>query len=288
MDNNSEETVTMNEAERSEFSSYIANRFEGCEEDPSQDTSFLIPWEGIVFYAGIAGAAEAINSKVIPKRPVIFRSPDLVSISIEDSFAGQIPVISVKDPLDFEDLVTNTVYKGIRPDNLEKTGASFVFGKTTRFIIVSAKPYSNVPASDLGLEDAEWAEKSLKLRFGHECTHYYTKQTFGISNNILHDEIMADFTGLYEAFGFYRAEWFLRFMGLVGESGGRLIFYTKDLSEKVRNSVSSLLTKAAYGLEEWSRTEEFCSLSVAGRINRMCRLGLEGMCSMTGQSEKNI
>ena len=58
--------------------------------------------------------------------------------------------------------------------------------------------------------EKDWCEKSLLLRQAHECTHYLTKQTYGISNNILHDEIMADFIGMYEAFGFYKAEWFQR------------------------------------------------------------------------------
>ena len=186
-------------------------------------------------------------------------------------------MIRVQDVSDFEDLVTNIAYKGIRPDNIEKTGASFLHGKTTRYIILSAKPYSNVPASELGLDEAEWSEKSMQIRFGHECTHYFTKQTYGITNNILHDEIMADFTGVYETFGLFKAEWFLRFMGLIGESGGRLIFYTAELSDSGRKEVSEMLTEAAYGLERWSQTGEFSAMTTGERIKNMCRMGLTGM-----------
>ena len=50
-------------------------------------------------------------------------------------------------------------------------------------------------------DDAEWKKKSLTLRKHHECTHYFTKQVYGISENILHDEVMADFIGMYETFG---------------------------------------------------------------------------------------
>ena len=262
------------------LSAYIANRFEGCTELPEQDTAFLKLWEGIVLFSSLYGAAEAINTKVCPKRPVSFRSPDQVSLRIEDSFAGRIPVIRVQDVSDFEDLVTNVAYRGIRPDNIEKTGASFIHGKTTRYIILSTKPYSNVPATDLGLDEAEWSEKSMELRFGHECTHYFTKQTYGITNNILHDEIMADFIGIYETFGFFKAEWFLRFMGLIGESGGRLIFYTAELSESARREVSELLTKAANGLESWSQTEDFSAMTTGERVKRMCRMGLAGMVEL--------
>lgn len=268
----------LNEAEQVEFSAYIANRFDGCEEIKEPDTDFLKVWDSIIYYSDLFGAASAINTKVCPKRPVAFNSPDSIGIKMYMSFAGKIPIIYVRDTADFEQLVTNVGYKGERPEGLEKTGAMFLSGKTTRFIILSAKPYSNVPAAELGLDDEkDWAEKSLILRRGHECTHYFTKQTYGITNNILHDEVMADFIGMYEAFGFYKAEWFLRFMGIIEGSGGRLTFYTKDLSPKVRDAVSELLTVAAYRLEEWSNTKGFKTLNNPGRIKIMCRKGLAGM-----------
>lgn len=272
-----EDFPELNDEERAELLEYTANRFEGCSEIPEADTGFLELWEKFEGYCEDVGAASVINECVCPKRPVEFRSPDSVSIKVEDSFAGRIPVIRIKDPADFENVVVNVAYKGIRPDNIEKTGASFVFGKTTRFMILSTKPYSNIPAKDLGLEEAFWAEKSMELRFGHECTHYFTKMTYDITKNILHDELMADFTGMYEAFGFYRAEWFLRFMGLEGESGGRLIFYTSNLSPEVRDAVSGMLRKAAYNLERWSETEEFGAMSTGDRIKYMCKEGLAGL-----------
>lgn len=192
----------LNDTEKVEFSAYIANRFENCEEVNEQDTDFLKVWDSIIYCAGLFGAADAINKKVCPNRPVEFNSPDTVEIKMYISFAGKIPIIYIRDTADFKQLVTNVAYKGVRPDGLEKTGASFISGKTTRFIILSAKPYSNVPADELELDDEEWTEKSMLLRRGHECTHYFTKQTYGIVNNILHDEIIADFIGMYEAFGF--------------------------------------------------------------------------------------
>ena len=271
----------LNAEEREIFREYTANRFAGAEEIEEPDVSFLKMWERIVGYAGMFGADQAVNKMICPGRPVTFNSPETAEIRICDSFAGKIPVIYVRDTADFENVVTNVAYKGVRPDNLSETGASFLSNKSTRFIILSAKPYSNVPAAELGLPDAaEWAEKSLLLRQGHECTHYFTKQTFGITNNILHDEIMADFMGMYEAFGFYRAEWFLRFMGIVEGSGGRLIFYTKDLPENVRRAVSRLAELAAYNLEKWSRTDAFRAMTRAERVKCMCKWGLEGMLRM--------
>lgn len=264
--------------ENTELIAYIANRFEGVAESVGHDTGFLEAWEGIISFAEMFGAVNAINTKVCPKRPLVFRSPRTVEMKIYDSFAGRIPIIYVRDPTDFEQLVTNVAYKGVRPENISQTGASFISGRTTRFIILSAKPYSNVPASELGINnDSDWLEGSMLLRRGHECTHYYTKQTYGIANNILHDEIMADFIGMYEAFGYYKAEWFLRFMGLIEGSGRRVVFYTKDLSPNVVMAVSELLTKIAYRLEEWSNTKDFKALSTAERIRIMCKKGLAGM-----------
>lgn len=183
----------------------------------------------------------------------------------------------MEDVADFEDLVTNTAYRGERPDNIDKTGASFIHGNTVQYMILSYKPYSNVPAGVLGLDETEWKEKSMQLRFGHECTHFFTKRSYGISNNIVHDEVMADFIGMYESFGFYKAEWFLRFMGLWGNDGGRIIFYTKDLSENVRKAVAELMREASYGLERWSKTDVFAAMTVGERIRQMCREGLTGM-----------
>lgn len=264
--------------EKNSFAEYTANRFGSCEELAERDEAFLAAWGSIITFSVINGAAEAINTKVCPKRPVKFRSPDGVRIEMYDSFAGRIPIIYVSDTGDFEDLVTNVAYKGERPANISQTGASFLSGKTTRFIILSAKPYSNVPAAELGLDDeAEWEEKSMLLRRGHECTHYFTRQTYGIFNNILHDELMADFTGMYETFGAYKAEWFLRFMGVIPGSGGRMIFYTEELSENVRKAVAELLTEATYSLERWTAEDSFKALTTGDRIKLMCHKGLAGI-----------
>lgn len=268
----------LNSEEKQIFKAYCANRFEDAEEIETPDTSFLKAWDRIIAYADMFGPVQAVNKLICPSRPVTLASPETMEIKLYDSPAGRIPILYVRDTADFEQLVTNIAFRGERPEHLSETGAFFLSNKTTRFIILSAKPYSNVPAAELGLPDeAEWEEQSLILRRGHECTHYFTKQTYGITNNMLHDEIMADFMGMYEAFGFYRAEWFLRFMGVISGSGGRLLFYTKDLPENVRRAVSRLAEIIACGLESWSLTEGFRAMTIAERIKWMCRTGLEGM-----------
>ena len=268
----------LNDEERAVFGEYTKNRFADAEEIEKPDTHFLALWDRILIYSGLAGVDRAINDKICAKRPVDFRSPQTLKMEIYDSVAGKIPIIYVRDTDDFEQLVTNIAYQGNRPKNISATGASFISGKTTRFIILSAKPYSNVPAMELGLPDeADWEEKSLILRRGHECTHYFTKQTYGITNNILHDEIVADFIGMIEAFGFYKAEWFLRFMGIIEGSGDRLSFYTGNLPENVQKAVSKLAELCAYKLEKWSLTDGFHTLTTGERIKYMCKAGLNGL-----------
>ena len=275
------EKTGLNEEERTIFDEYTKNRFEGAEEIETPDTSFLALWERIVLYADMFGADRVINDKICPKRPVSFNSPGTLTMKMYDSAAGRIPVIYVCDTDDFEQLVTNVAYRGVRPESISQTGASFIHGAKTRLIILSAKPYSNVPANELGLEDEnDWAEKSLILRQDHECTHYFTKQTYGITNNILHDEMMADFIGMYEAFGFYRAEWFLRFMGIISGSGNRFVVYTNGLPENVCRAVTELAVISANGLERWSQSDGFKKMTKPERIKFMCKAGLEGFINL--------
>lgn len=271
----------LNNEEKGILEEYIKNRFDLAKESDVFDTDFLKVWKTIIDYGTVLGASKAINDKVCPKRPVEFRSPQSIEMEIYDSVAGEIPVIYARDSQDFEQLITNIAYKGIRPDNISSIGALFIYGNSTRFAILSAKSYSNVSASELGLSDEkDWEEKSLIIRRGHECTHYFTKQVYGITNNILHDEIMADFMGMYEAFGFFKAEWFLKFMGLIPGSGNRLIVYTEGLPENVRNALAEIAKTAAYNLENWSNTQEFKEMSLSDRIKHMCKLGIEGIINL--------
>lgn len=272
----------LDDEEQLVFKEYISNRFQDANEIDTPDTSFLEFWDKIIIYAGAFGVDRAINDKICPDRPVRFLAPEGLEIDIYQSIAGRIPIISVPDAEDFELLVTNIAYNGIRPDNISSTGASFISGKTTRFIILSQKPYSNVPAAELGLTDEEdYKKKSFFLRRGHECTHYFTRQTYGITNNILHDEVMADFIGMYEAFGFYKAEWFLRFMGIIEGSGKRLSFYTKELPVRVKKAVSRIAVLSSNALERWSLTDSFKAMSEGERIKYMCKCGLEKMALMS-------
>jgi hypothetical protein len=261
---------------------YLKNRFvipDGFENDAAlrnADDSFADRWKPVMERAEEAGAAEATAEYLLKGREMFhFRDPDGVRMQIYPSAAGRVPVITFRDTEDFENLAVSAAYGGKRPENLSRMGAIFLYNKSDRFIMLSSKPYSNVPAEELGLAEDDWAEKSMKIRLEHECTHYFTKQFFGSAANNLHDELIADFFGLENAFGFYKAEYFLRFLGLTGKSGGRFQVYLESLPEEVREEIRPLLEeivrKAASGAEAWSETQAFRKMDQVQRITFLCR-----------------
>jgi hypothetical protein len=126
-----------------------------------------------------------------------------------------------------------------------------------RFILLSDGPYSAVPAGDLGLGEAEWRELSLVIRRDHECAHYLTRRLFGSMRNNLLDELMADYAGLVGAVGRFRADWFLRFLGLEDfpryRAGARLDLYRgkPPLSDGAFVVLQRLIREAALSLERF-------------------------------------
>jgi hypothetical protein len=90
-----------------------------------------------------------------------------------------------------------------------------------RFVLLSGGPYSGVPAEAMGMEPEEWSQASITIRLEHECAHYFTRRVLGSMRNNLLDELLADYAGIVAAAGGFRADWFLRFMGLDVEDGCR-------------------------------------------------------------------
>ncbi|MBR5376114.1 MAG: hypothetical protein IK139_02430, partial [Lachnospiraceae bacterium] len=45
-------------------------------------------------------------------------------------------------------------------------------------IILSSGPYSNIPASDVGIAEEEWRRLSHSIRKYHECTHFICRRRF--------------------------------------------------------------------------------------------------------------
>ena len=256
------------------FTEYCKNHFVSYNENPAEDDSFLDFWHNFISDLEKKGAEQAINTMLVPKMPLSFNNSDEISAQIYDSVAGKIPVIKIKDTGDFEALVTNLIHKGKRPENLASTGASFVFGKSTRFIILSKKPYSNVSAKTMGLTDDDWQEKSMQIRLEHECTHFFTKKYFGTAQNHLHDELIADFFGICSAFGFYKADFFECFMGIKGTEGSRLSCYIPDCSENLFTVLKETASQSAKFLEELAKKEDFARLPHKEKIRRLCQIDL--------------
>ncbi|MCF2147149.1 hypothetical protein IQ276_011960 [Desmonostoc muscorum LEGE 12446] len=126
-----------------------------------------------------------------------------------------------------------------------------------KFVILSDGAYSNVSASDMGLEESQWQQLSLTIRLEHECTHYFTRRLFNSMRNNILDELIADYRGIVAARGYYRADWCLRFLGLESfpdyREGGRLQNYQGNppLSGGAFRTLQALVKAAAENLQRF-------------------------------------
>ncbi len=151
-----------------------------------------------------------------------------------------------------------------------------------RFMILSLGDYSNVSAQDMGLTEPEWWRLSLTIRLEHESTHYFTRRVFGLMRNNLLDELIADYRGIVAANGCYRADWFLRFMGLESfptyRQGGRLENYRGNLSDGSFKILQSLVVAAAINLEAFE-AKQINPINPAVMLIAICCLTLEELAS---------
>ena len=234
---------------------------------PSQGSSdFLLRWKPVIETANNVGVANAINRHLVRNDfHINFDMPEVVQLEVYDSFAGKIPIISTCNDSDFESLVQNIILKGKSYPHMKLQGAQFAHSKNNCFIILSHKPYSNTPAEVMGLDDATWREKSFIIRKHHEYAHFYTKKYFGSSRNNLHDELIADFCGIWAAFSHFRAEYFIKFL-----SQGRMKIYVDGLSTSGAEIIKKLAHLAAYKVEEWTVSSSFAQLSEVERVNYLC------------------
>jgi len=136
------------------------------------------------------------------------------------------------------------------------------------FILLTTTPYSGIPANDMGITAAEWRAKSLQIRIAHETTHYLTRRLFGSARNHVLDELIADYAGIVAACGRYRADWFLRFMGLEAfptyRTGGRLSYYRGQppLSDAAFCLLQQLVKAASENLERFHGGDATASAQV--------------------------
>ena len=262
---------------------------------PLEDEPFVESWET---YCGMAGDNGPIAAMRVPIRQLAFPirqgisqdpdyravirrgdpvascplatglhldRPDDVRLSLETTAAGRIPVITIADRGDFENILRAATRRNEPVSIPGSIGAMTVSGFNNwdrlhryrhaweernpggewskefkrvkdrrdlyqdRFILLSEGPYSGIAASELDLGEDEWLRLSGVIRLHHECTHYFTKRVFDSTGNNVVDEIVADYIGIVHALGHYRVDWFLRFMGLEDypdfRSDGRLDYY---------------------------------------------------------------
>ncbi len=158
-----------------------------------------------------------------------------------------------------------------------------------RFVVLSRGPYSGTAAALLGFTEAEWLARSLTLRLDHECAHYFTKRVFGSMRNSLHDELIADYLGIVAAAGGFRADWFLRFLGLEDfprcRPDGRLANYRGDppLSEPAFRVLQALVKSAAEHLEAADFSRACGSWGMEERARALWALAMSSLEEMAAE-----
>ena len=226
---------------------------------------------------------------------LVLKQPEKLQLRLHQSLAGAIPVLFTENREDFVSLVQALFMRNEPKPIPASMGACIVSGFNNwdrirqyrqqweaqqgddcsetkwaaefqriiphrelyqdQFIILSSGFYSNVPASDMKLSQAQWQQLSLTIRLEHECTHYFTRRLFSSMRNNLLDELIADYRGIVAAIGYYRADWFLRFLGLESfpliREEARLQNYRgqPSLSDGAFKILQSIIKAAAENLE---------------------------------------
>jgi hypothetical protein len=258
----------------------------------------------------VDGMAEASN--------LILKQPEKLQLIIHQSLAGTIPVLLAGNREDFVSLVQALTKRNEPVTIPASMGACIVSGFNNwdrihryrqqwevqnpgncsesrwkeefqriiphkqlyqdKFIILSPGSYSNISARDMGLEAQEWLRLSLIIRLEHECTHYFTHRLFNLMRNNLLDELIADYIGIVAACGYYRSDWFLRFLGLESfpdyRLGGRLENYRGQppLSDGAFKILQVLVKAAAENLQRFHA--EYASESRNNNIQPLMLMGL--------------
>jgi hypothetical protein len=216
---------------------------------PLPDEPFISLWKEA---AGEAVLKFLADSFKLPVSSFQFQKSEALKIQLQATAGGRLPVIYTGCHDDFcrmEALVNG--HSDIEELPLTVNAFTIVAKapelNNHRLILLGSAPYSNVPASDLGLDEDEWLERSTALRLAHECAHYETLRLFGDMKNHALDEIIADTIGQIAAFGNFSAHRQRLFFGL--ESGGetctgRLTFYCRKVIPWERKEVYKAVDRA--------------------------------------------
>lgn len=277
--------------------------------------------------ATLRGASTLEMPEAIGLR-IQLEAPDRMDLMIHQTPAGNIPVIIVEERNDFVRIVQALTSKNEPTPIPDSVGAVMVAGynnwdriwnykktwkeKNTfenwsdefkrlvankalyqdRFIILSTGYYNGISANDLQLSESEWRNLSLIIRREHEVTHYFTERILGSMCHNMLDELIADYIGIVSAFGEYKADLFLRFIGLENfphcRSDGRIHSYRSSLSDGAFHILQILLVNAAKNLEQLNSIVKDRPFGLKEKANLICVLShftLEELASVQGLEE---
>lgn len=275
-----------------------------------------------------AATLKGIDPNTMPENSLVLQQPDKLGLKIHESLAGKIPVLLPANRADFVTLVQAITKRNepvpipdsmgacmvggynnwdrIRqyrrqwsqenPDNCHQAAWEGEFSKLIsqkdlyqdRFIILSDGFYSNVSPQKMELTESTWRDLSLTIRLEHECTHYFTRRLLNSMRNNLLDELIADYRGITAAIGYYRADWFLRFMGLESfphiRPDGRIHNYQGEtaLSNGAFTVLQALVKAAAENIEYFDRYHRSELLATENRsliLIALTRLTIEELAS---------
>ena len=242
-----------------------------------------------------------------------------LELLIHPTVAGHIPILIARERADFESLLRAFIFRNEPREIPPSMGAAMIagfnnwsrvaklraafeaahpaaaeadwleeFGRIKpqqhlyqdRFILVGDGPYSGVSQEKRAI--------SLIMRYEHESTHYMTKRLLGSMKNNLLDELIADYAGIVAAAGVFRADWFLRFMGLEDHpryrEGGRFQNYLADppVPPDCLDVLRALLVRAVENLAAFDAANVERLRSPRGRALMplaLCRMTLETLAS---------
>ncbi len=258
---------------------------------------------------------------------LVLGRPDALRLSIEDGLAGPVPVLWTPHRDDFVCLVQALSGRNEPEPVPDSMGACLVSGFNNwdrlaalrcrwlaadpvgdwaeefrrilphkelyqdRFLVLTDGPYSNVPAAAVGSSADEWLHVSRTLRLAHEQAHYLALRVFGTPLDRPLDEAIADYVAIVTACGRYRADWFLRFVGLEAfpnyRAGGRLENYRgrPPLSDAAFRVLQALVRAAADNLQRYDEGHfrgERRGSDLARTVVRLSRLTLEELADPAG------
>lgn len=127
----------------------------------------------------------------------------------------------------------------------------------SELVVISAGPYSNVPADQTPYDEETWLKVSREIRLHHECAHVVCRRTMPDDVLPIWDEVTADTVGLLCATGRYDAALAARFLGITAEgfTGGRLEEYLDDGQKARIDEIAREVHAALRQIEAQSRED---------------------------------